>query len=261
MTHNEPATGVMLVGVYGSVALCTMIGAIARRLGKTDDTGMVSTLEEFSHLSLPEPSQWVWGGWDIRNTSLIASARELHEVTGSISSQLFESVSGELEKIEKNVFRGSGYGLRELLSRFDDIELTDRNAAQSVLQMKEDIVAFRRMNSLDRVIVVNVASTEPLFEQTDAHRSLSSLDEAISSDSEGITPSILYAYAALDSGCPYINFTLLRERKFQLFARLSDQKGLPHTGRERQDGRDALKTVLRFDVRQAELQGDGVAGL
>ena len=71
---NESAIGVMIVGACGSVSLCTLIGATAQRLGLADETGMVSALPHFSGLDLPDQRRFVFGGWEIRSTTLAAAA-------------------------------------------------------------------------------------------------------------------------------------------------------------------------------------------
>ena len=50
---SKQRIGLWLVGARGGVAVSTIAGLIAHRLGLADGTGLVSQLSQFAHLPLP----------------------------------------------------------------------------------------------------------------------------------------------------------------------------------------------------------------
>src|SRR5207237_9931467 len=78
----------------------------------------------------------------------------------------------------------------------------------AIQRFQKDLQEFRERNKLDQVAVINVASTEPPVEPSEAHSTLAKLDAALNANKGAVLPaSALYAYAALDLGFPYVNFT------------------------------------------------------
>ncbi|MFA4985428.1 MAG: inositol-3-phosphate synthase [Candidatus Brocadiia bacterium] len=243
--EKQPRIGVLLVGAYGSVSTCALIGSISQGLGLCDTTGMVTGLPMFDKLNLASPATFVWGGWDIRRTTLVAGAEELYSVTRSIRREILDAVKPGLIAIEGRIRQGTSFGLSGLLERFPDAVLVEECAAAAVERLRKDIRDFVAAHSLDTVIVVNVASTEPLRVRHPAWESLKAFAAAIESDDHAaLSPSMLYAYASLSEGCPFINFTPSPGTELPALRELADAKGLPHTGRDGKTGETLLKTVL-----------------
>ncbi len=240
---NESAIGVMIVGACGSVSLCTLIGATAQRLGLADETGMVSALPHFSGLDLPDQRRFVFGGWEIRSTTLAAAARELYEVTRSITRETLDAVTPALEAMESDISRGTAFGLEELLSRFDDAVFAQESAAEALSRLRADIADFKARHGLERVVVVNLASTEPaprkVFESADELRKAVERD-----DREGLSPSVLYALAAVEEGCSFVNFTPSPGTDRPDLAQAAEEAGIVHVGKDGKTGETLLKTVL-----------------
>src|SRR5439155_7747725 len=78
----------------------------------------------------------------------------------------------------------------------------------AVERLGYDLDRFRGEERLDTLIVVNVASTEPPLELTRDHERLDRFRRVIQHDRRTlVTPSMVYAYATLERGFPYVNFT------------------------------------------------------
>ena len=235
----------MIIGAYGSVSLCSIIGAIAMGKGISDSTGMVSSLPFFSHLKLANVSDFVFGGWDIRDSSLVKSARDLYSITKSLPLEIYEGVKEELEQIEDNISVGTGFGLEKLLSRFEDVNLVEETAAQALARIESDIEKFKLKNNIDKVIVVNLASTEPLTPVSEKWNTIELLNSAIEEgDTSAILPNILYAYAALKQNCQFINFTPSVGSEIPALRNFAMERGLVHTGKDGKTGETLIKTVL-----------------
>ena len=73
--------------------------------------------------------------------------------------------------------------------------------------MQGDIDEFRRRTGVGRVVVVNVSSTEAPPRPDPAHEQLDALELALEEGRGVLSPTALYAYAALDAGHPFVDFT------------------------------------------------------
>jgi myo-inositol-1-phosphate synthase len=112
-------------------------------------------------------------------------------------------------------------------------------------RIRADLQAFREAHHLDQVVVVSVASTEPPFKLGDVHTSLERLVLALEQRQQPVLPaSSLYAWAALDLGFPYINFTLSLGASFPAIQQLAVQRGAVFGGQDGKTGETLLKAVL-----------------
>ena len=83
-----------------------------------------------------------------------------------------------------------------------------QTARQAVDRIAADLAAFVEAESVDHLIVLNVASTEPPFALGEVHQRWDTLNAALADGGPELLPaSALYALAALRCGYTYINFT------------------------------------------------------
>ena len=115
----------------------------------------------------------------------------------------------QLEAWEANIRPGTILGAGATIGKLADRPEVHRHRTARVAleQIKVDLTDFRARNKLDQVVVINVSSTEPPFETGEAHQSLERLTSTLDRDPPQVPASSLYAWAALDLGLPYINFT------------------------------------------------------
>src|SRR5439155_5658510 len=172
--------------------------------------GLVTELPELAPLSLVGVNDLVLGGWDIAPTGLVARARELAADNGVVAEALVTRLEADLKSVEARIRPGFALGggpanrprgTRAFLPRGESL-------AVAVERLGDDLDRFRREARLDTVVVVNVASTEPPTELTRDHARLDLFRRVIQRDRQAlVTPSMVYAYAALERGFPYVNFT------------------------------------------------------
>ena len=90
-----------------------------------------------------------------------------------------------------------------------------------------------------------MASTEPPFALGDVHLALAKLKAALERGHEPVLPaSALYAWAALDLGLPYINFTPSLGVSVPALEELAHQRNAVFGGKDGKTGETLLKTVL-----------------
>lgn len=209
----EPRVGVWLIGARGSVATTAVAGCAAVSAGLHPPTGMVTETPPFAGSGLPTLSSLVFGGHDTVSCPLPKRAEAL-AAGGVLPHGLPSALHSELAAADREIrpggpLPGDARTQEELIDSFAD-----------------DLRDFVRRNALDRAVVVNVASTEPVPE------------------GDRLPASSLYAAAALRAGCPYVNFTPSTGMHHPSLAAAAESSGLPYAGRDGKTGQTLLRSVL-----------------
>jgi myo-inositol-1-phosphate synthase len=225
------STGVWLIGARGSVATTAVVGAAAVAAGLTPPTGCVTESPDFAGTRLPGLRDLVFGGHDVASTCLTKRAEQLVR-SGVLPARLPDLVADDLAAADAEIRPGVR------------VPEDSRDQAAAAAVLASDITAFRERHRLDRVVVVNVASTEPPVEAHPAHGSLAALTGALASGSDVLPASSLYAYAALTAGCPYVDFTPSTGARLPALDELARGRGVPYAGRDGKTGETLLKSVL-----------------
>lgn len=221
-------TGVWLVGARGSVATTAVVGAAAVRAKLAPPVGCVSELPDFGGLGLPPFDDLVFGGHDVVRTCLRKRAEQLEQAR-VIPAGLSGLLRDDLDAADERIRPGVG---------------ATREQAAAAAALTADIVAFRERHDLKRVVVVNVASTEPPFPPHEAHGSLDALERALAAGEQVLPASSLYAYAALRAGCAYVDFTPSTGARLPALDELARAAGMPYAGSDGKTGETLMKSVL-----------------
>lgn len=220
-------TGVWLLGARGSVAVTSVLGALAVRAGLAEPTGCVLETPGLRSDALPGIGELVFGGHDISSISLEKKAAALAEA-GIVPAPLAAAVRDALSEVERDV--------RPLPVGDTQAEVADAIGA--------DLDRFRRRHRLERVVVINVSSTEPAPPPHPAHADLDALRAALDGPEPVLPPSALAAYAALSAGCPYVDFTPSTGARLPALETLAEREGLPYGGHDGKTGETLVKSVL-----------------
>jgi myo-inositol-1-phosphate synthase len=212
-------TGIWLIGARGSVAVTSMVGALALRAGLAESVGCVTELPPLRSPALPALGDLVFSGYDRVATPLTKKAEAL-AAAGVVPTGLVTAVQDDL----------AGIAVRAAPDAPSQRELVDAVVA--------DLVTFRRQHGLERVVVINVASTEPAAPPDPAHDEPATLLDA------PLPASSLYAYAAFVAGCSYVDFTPSTGARLPGLGRLAAQCGVPYAGHDGKTGETLLKSVL-----------------
>ncbi|MGH8901296.1 MAG: inositol-3-phosphate synthase [Egibacteraceae bacterium] len=223
--------GLWLVGVRGSVAVTAMLGAAAVAHGVADQTGLVTALPALASPRLPALADLVIGGHDLTDVPLTKRAEQL-AAGGVVPAGLPAVLADNLDRIEGR--------LRDGVSS----ELLAQDPAGALHRVQEDLAAFRDAHGLTEVVVVNVASTEGPVPDHPAHHDLGWLRAALASGDPPLPCSIAYAYAALDLGCAYVDFTPSIATTLPALDALSRLRGAPYAGRDGKTGETLVKSAL-----------------
>ncbi|MET9251917.1 inositol-3-phosphate synthase [Nonomuraea sp. NPDC003709] len=218
--------GVWLIGARGSVATTAIVGAAAIRAGAATPQGCVSESPGFPGHLVPL-TDLAFGGHDITETSLRKRAEQLGRA-GVISPDLPGLLASDLDAADAEIRTGYVPG----------------DGGRAATRLVDDITGFRARHGLARVVVVNVSSTEPPVDSRPEFERLADLEERLAAGDDVLPPSSLYAYAAFQAGCGYVEFTPSTGPTLPALAELAARRGVPYAGRDGKTGETLVKSAL-----------------
>ncbi|SFR70850.1 myo-inositol-1-phosphate synthase [Halogeometricum rufum] len=237
-------TGVWFVGARGNVATTAIAGARGIARDTTDRTGMVTAREPCTSLELPPVEGFVFGGHDIADRPLHHTATELAD-SDIVDRRTLEAVADDLREIDDRIETGTAQNCGSAVSLADGDTLDrDHTVGEVVEQIRADYADFVAETGVDRLVVVNLASSEPPVSEPERYDTLAAFEEAVESDDADLPASSLYAYAALSAGHPYVNFTPSTGSELGGLRELAERENVPHVGRDAKTGETLLKTAL-----------------
>lgn len=243
--------GVLIVGLNGAVSTTFLAGTMAVRDGLGRPIGSITQMqtirlgnrsdERFPFIKdfapLARPADLVFGGWDIRNETCYESAQQAHV----LSRDHLELVQNELDQLKpmKGVFE------KAFVQRLTGSWVkTGRNKRDLAEQLREDIRGFMSANGLNRAVMMWLGSTEVYMPLSQAHSNLSLFEKGMEENDRAISPSMIYAYAAISENVPYINGAPNLSVEIPALADLAAQKAVPIAGKDLKTGQTLIKTVM-----------------
>lgn len=264
--HIEPAAGklgVLTVGL-GAVASTVIAGVELIRRGLAEPVGSLTQMGTIrlgkrtenrvplirDFVPLAGLDQLVFGAWDPIPDTAYESALKC----GVLDSAHIEPIAAELKQIEPMPAAFD----REYVQRLDGNNVKKAaNKRELAEALRQDIRDFKAAHACDRMIVIWCASTEAYLEPGPVHQDLHSLEKAMEANDADIPPSMLYAYAALKEGAPFINGAPNLTVDVPAMVQLAQTAGVPIGGKDFKTGQTLLKTVLApmLKARMLGLQG------
>ena len=238
--------GVWLIGALGSISTTVILGA--QLLGKklADSTGMVTFDDTFAGLDLVPVEAMAFGGCDIRRASLVDAVMHMTRESGCIDSAMVQHVKEDLSAIQPHIRQGITRNCGQAIESLSEESFSCATSLRDdIAQVVHDITTFRRDGGLDEVIVVNVASTEPRLDMHRSHTSLVDFEACLDGNAnDAVRASTVYAYAAIEAGCPYINFTPSPAALVPALVEMAEHKGVPVMGNDGKTGETLVKSAL-----------------
>ncbi len=242
--------GILMIGVNGSVSAALTSGVFAARRGLIPLRGLITELQELQDHKWLSPEEIVFGGWDFRSSE---SHYEWVRDKEFLDLEILEEIKEDLRRVE--VFNAP---LTTYLPAVMDLEGADTarhemmTKEKALQKIREDIQSFKKKHQLRRVIVINLASTEPIYEEALSIKTLKDFEAA-----KALPPSFLYAYASILEDCPIVNFTPSVGFEVPFLIKLAEEKGVPLAGRDGKTGQTLYKTVLASMLKWRNLKLDG----
>jgi myo-inositol-1-phosphate synthase len=227
--------GVELIrhGLAAPVGSLTQMGTI--RLGKRTEHRM-PLIRDF--VPLAGLDQLVFGAWDPISDTAYDAALKCGVLDRSVH---IEPIAAALKEIEPMPAVFDQRYVRRLDGANVKSAATKRDVAEAI---RHDIRRFKAERSCDRLVVIWCASTETYIEPGPAHQSLEAFEAAMDANDESIAPSMLYAYAALSEGVPFLNGAPNLTTDIPALVEFAEAAGVPIGGKDFKTGQTLLKTVL-----------------
>lgn len=250
----EGSVGLWLIGAKGGVATTVTLGLHALRRGLVDSVGLVSELPQFAAVDLASWDKFVIGGHDVRDVRLYDEAVALHSASRVFDENILKACKDDLLALEPNFRSGTLHKVGSTIEKLADNGARRQESPQdAVSRIRDDLDEFRANHNLEHVVVVNVASTEP--PPSDVPATWADAESSLAKNDCPLSASSLYAIAAFESGCSYVNFTPSVGSNLPALCELAELRGQVHAGRDGKTGETLLKSVLApmFAARNLEV--------
>ena len=241
--------GVCIVGVGGAVASTVVAGAALMKRGLAPKVGMITETELGAKLNCTALDQLYFGGWDLRPDDLYDVA--LREKI--VPKHLLKEVEAELREVKPWPGVVSGKFLHSIAGSHS---VTAKSFRDEIELLTKDVKAFKARHNLDRVVIVNLTSTEKYTEVADVHRTIAAFEAGLDQSDERISPAMKYLYLACKLGAAHVNFTPSLT-KIPALEQLSEKCGVAIAGEDGKTGQTLLKTVIAPALKIRQLQVDG----
>ena len=245
---NKKRIGVWLIGAWGGVSTAAATGLAALQNGATGAIGLVSELPQFEKAGLADWSDFVIGGHEIRRTSYVVEARNLHEKSRVFDAKMLKAVEPTLADFDRHVRTGTLVNVGKTISSLaatSALKTQGEPPRTALSRISADLAEFKQSGHFEHVIVVNVASTEPPLSGEAAPQDWAGLMQELDTAAQSPVPaSSIYAIAAMCSGCSYVNFTPSTGSDIPALYELALEKQSLHMGRDGKTGETLLKSVL-----------------
>lgn len=214
--------------------------------GLSECQGLATETEIAAGIPWRPIDKLVFGGHEIRESDYATAANEIHSETGSIPQEIIRKLKRDLATQSKNVVTGvipnAGATITNLASGKRHKVATLRS---QINQIKKDLKAFQKKHKLERVICVNLTSTEPSLRLGAAHKTIAAFEKVIDkNNSKMVRPSAIYAYAAASLGMPFVHFTPSNSALIPAVEEMFAQSNTPFMGCDGKTGETLIKSAL-----------------
>ncbi|MBI51926.1 MAG: inositol-3-phosphate synthase [Chloroflexi bacterium] len=219
-------------GISPPIGSLTQMGHI--RIGDRSDDDQ-PLIKDF--VPLADLNDIVFGGWDpIDDNAYEAAVR-----AGVLEPHHLQPIREELENIKpmSAVFEQSwvknleGSNTKKGVNKLDLAE-----------QLMEDMEQFKKTHNCDRLVIVWCGSTEAHQEIQEVHKSLEAFENGLKNNDPNISPSQIYAYAAISKEIPFANGAPNLSVDIPAIFEYAEKNNVPIAGKDFKTGQTLLKTIL-----------------
>ncbi len=232
-------------GLGSPIGSLTQMGTV--RLGKRTE-GRTPRIKEFVPLAPLECL--TFGGWDIYEDNVYEAASNAEVLDRPLLEQLKEPLSAI--RPMKAVFdhdyvkKIDGPNVKKGANKMD--------LAEAVMQ---DIRDFQKNNGCTRLVMIWCGSTEVFHKPAPVHQTLESFEAGLRNNDPDISPSQIYAYAALKLRVPFANGAPNLTTDVPALLDLARDHEVPICGKDFKTGQTYMKTLLApgFKARMLGVRG------
>ena len=218
-------------GMAAPVGSLTQLATV--RLGKRTDnrTPMIKDFVPLAGLN-----DLVFGGWDIYEDTAYEAAVNAKVLERTQLDQLKEPLSAI--RPMKAVFD------QEYVRNIHGPNVKQGGKMDKAQMLMDDIEQFRKAHGVSRLAMIWCGSTEVFHRPAAGHQTLKDFECGLTKNDAEISPSQMYAYAALKSGVPFANGAPNLTTDTPALLELARERNLPVCGKDFKTGQTFMKTLL-----------------
>src|ERR1035437_4339340 len=218
--------------------LAKPIGSVTQlatiRLGKRTDNN-TPRIKDFVPLATLE--DLVFGGWDIFEENCYDAAVNAAVLDRPLLDKLKEPLSAL--KPMSAVFDS------EYVKRINGPNLKPKGSKMEHAEMlMDDIRQFKERTGASRLAMIWCGSTEVFHRAAAVHHTLKDFECGLQKNDPEISPSQIYAYAALKMGVPYANGAPHLTTDTPALLQLARERQVPICGKDFKTGQTFMKTLI-----------------
>jgi myo-inositol-1-phosphate synthase len=242
--------GILIPGL-GAVATTLIAGVEAVRQGLSQPIGSLTQMGNIrlgkrtenryplikDFVPLADLNDIVFGGWDIYEDNVFEAASKAKV----LDPGLLNSIKPQLQALVpmKAVFN------KEYVKNLDGKNVKQAKTKSDLAKLvMDDIENFRDANDCSRVVIVWCGSTEKYIEASAVHETIESFEQGLLDNEPMISPSMIYAYAAIKLGVPFANGAPNLTCDIPALIELAKQTNTPIAGKDFKTGQTLMKTIL-----------------
>lgn len=242
--------GILIPGL-GAVSTTFIAGTLAARKGTGHPIGSITQMGKIrlgkrtenrnpainDFVPLASLNDLVFGGWDITPDNVYEAAVN----AGVLDKELLMDLKDEMESIQPMTAVFDHKYVKNLDGEHIKHEKTKMDSAKALMA---DIAKFKKENGCSRLVMVWCASTEIYVEQQEIHQNILQFEKALENNHSAIAPSMIYAYAAIKSGVPFVNGAPNLSCDMPAIVDLANELKVPIAGKDFKTGQTLMKTIL-----------------
>ena len=259
----EGKLGVLLVGL-GAVSTTFVAGVQAIKKGISERYGSVSQMSTIrlgkrtenrtplikDFVPLADLQDIEFLAWDIFESD----AYEASLKAGVLDKELLDKIEPELRSLKPHKAVFDNKYVKKLHGTYVKSGTNKMNLAH---QLMEDIKRFKEEKNCSRLVMAWAASTEVYLEADPIHNSIESFEQGLKDNHPAIAPSMIYSYAALQMGIPFLNGAPNLNLEIPALRKLAEEKKVPVGGKDFKTGQTLMKTIIApgLKARMIGIQG------
>src|SRR5256714_5400172 len=219
-------------GLAQPIGSVTQMGTI--RLGKRTE-GRSPKIKDF--VPLADLDDLVFTGWDIFPDDMYTASCK----AGVLDRELVEEIKPFLQSIVPHAAVFDRNYVRKLDGPHVKTAKIKMDLAE---QVREDIREFKASSGATRLVMIWCGSTAVFQTPSAALQSVEAFEEGLEANDPNISPSMIYAYAALSEGVPFANGAPNLTVDIPAMHELSRRNQAPICGKDFKSGQTLIKTIL-----------------
>jgi myo-inositol-1-phosphate synthase len=219
-------------GLGKPIGSLTQLGTV--RLGKRTE-GRSPRISDFVPLAGIEDI--VVGGWDIFEDNAYDAAVK----AGVLDRSLIEAVKEPLEAVKpmKAVFD------QTFVKKLDGPNVKKGSSKMELAEMvMDDIRQFKKNSGASRLAMIWCGSTEVYHQAAPVHATVKDFEKGLTKSDPEISPSQIYAYAALKCGVSHANGAPHMTTDMPALVELARENNVPIAGKDFKSGQTFMKTLV-----------------